>query len=210
MSDLSFRHEVVLNFKEYGLVFHLFIFLSLDKLFQTFQVKFTKLFPVHWHIHIQLLDIWQNFHVCFFPDFHTCLTFAFTSLWLYFFNCFSQVLHFCVFGKVFFPDESDLHFKWRVCNFVDLFCRVKRIININIEIGKLFEKSDFLQLHHITFNKGMPEIGSFICFEIAEFLEELWYLNNYSENVFVRWVVVHWKSFDCLVVLYHRVEAFFL
>ena len=56
----------------------------------------------------------------------------------------------------------------------------------------------------------MPEIGSFVGFKITEFFQELWYLNDYSENIFIWWVIVHWESLNGLVVLNDRVESFLL
>lgn len=66
-----------------------------------------------------------------------------------------------------------------------------------------------MQLNCISFNVRVPEVRSFIGFEVTEFFQEPGNLYDDSENILIRRMVVHGESFNSLVVLNDWVETFF-
>ena len=54
---------------------------------------------------------------------------------------------------------------------------------------------------------GVPEIRSVVGLKVAKLPQEARYLGDDSKQVVGGWMVVHFKTFDGLVVLYHWVEG---
>ena len=51
---------------------------------------------------------------------------------------------------------------------------------------------------------------SFIGLEITKFLQKFRNLNNNSEDIFIRWMIVHRKPFNSFIVLNNWIKTFFL
>lgn len=67
-----------------------------------------------------------------------------------------------------------------------------------------------MELEGVAFNVGVAEVGGLVSLEVAELFQETGDLDDYSEDVLVCRMVVHREPLHSLIILYDRVEPFFL
>ena len=87
--------------------------------------------------------------------------------------------------------------------------RVEGVVDVDLEIGEFGKQTDFVEFEHVAFDEGMAEGWGVVGLEIAEFLEESRNLDDNSENIFIRRMIVHAETLNCLVVFDDRIKSFF-
>ena len=93
---------------------------------------------------------------------------------------------------------------------VKVFIVIEWVVIENIQVGKLFKKTNFMKLNSITLDVRMPKVWSFIGLKVTKLFQEPRNLDDNSENVFIRGMIMHWKPLNSLIVFNDRIKSFFL